>query len=165
MIIKKLNWFFWFFDYFDQGGILAGNLGARLPRNLQTHMKFLQQFTLFWRKFDLKVRISCQMKEFFLSHTTCRKYFLVTGRNFLALQVTNFHRKKFIVTERNLSSRAEISWQKLKFHAAGNFLSQEAISCLRKKFLVSGRNFLALEEISCHRKKLFVKGRNFMPQL
>ena len=30
-------------------------------------------------------RISCQMKEFILSHTTCRKHFLVTGRNILAL--------------------------------------------------------------------------------
>ena len=33
------------------------------------------------------------MKEFFQSHTTCRKYFLVRGRNSLALQLTenNFH--------------------------------------------------------------------------
>ena len=113
-------------DTSSQGGILVGSLGARLPRNLQTHTKFLQQFTLFWRKFDLKVRISCQMKEFFLSHTTCRKYFLVTGRNFLALQLINCHRKKFIVTERNHLSRAEISCHKKKFFVAGgNFLSQE----------------------------------------
>ena len=99
----------------DQGGILAGSLGARLPRNLQTHTKFLQQFTLFWHKFDLKVRISCQMKEFFLSHTTCRKYIPFTGRPFLALQLINCHRKKFIVTERNHLPRAEISCHKKKF--------------------------------------------------
>ena len=84
----------------SQGGILAGNQGTRFPRNLQTHTKFLQHFTLFWRKFDFKVCISCQMKKFFLSHLTCRKYFFVTGRNFLALHVIYFHRKKFIVKER-----------------------------------------------------------------
>ena len=133
-----------FFGGACQGGILAGSLGARLPRNLQTHTKFLQQFTLFWCKFDLKVRISCQMKEFFLSHTTCRKYFLVTGRNFLALQVINCHRKKIISIGRNLLSRAEISCHRK------NFLSQEELSCHRKKFLVRGRNALSQEEISWH---------------
>ena len=38
-----------------QGGILAGSQGARLPRNLQTHTKFLQKFTLFLHEFDFKV--------------------------------------------------------------------------------------------------------------
>ena len=47
-------------------------------------------------------RISCKMKEFFPSHTTCRKYFLVTGRNFLAPHVIDCHMKKFLVTDRNL---------------------------------------------------------------
>ena len=83
-------------------------------------------------------RISCQMKEFFLSHTICRKYFLVRGRNILALQVINCPRKKFLVTERSLysRSRAEISCQRR------NFLLQEEISRHRKKCLVIGRNFL-----------------------
>ena len=111
-----------------QGGILAGNQGTRFPRNLQTHTKFLQHFTLFWHKFDFKVRISCHLKKFFLSHT-CMKYFLVTRRNFLALKLINCQRKKFIVTERNLLSRAEIY-------------------CHKKKFLVAGRNFLSQEEIN-----------------
>ena len=111
-----------------QGGILAGNQGTRFPRNLQTHTKFLQHFTLFWHKFDFKVRISCHLKIFFLSHT-CMKYFLVTRRNFLALKLINCQRKKFIVTERNLLSRAEIY-------------------CHKKKFLVAGRNFLSQEEIN-----------------
>ena len=112
----------------DQGGILAGNQGTRFPRNLQTHTKFLQHFTQFWHKFDFKVRISCHLKKFFLSHT-CMKYFLVTRRNFLALKLINCQRKKFIVTERNLLSRAEIY-------------------CHKKKFLVAGRNFLSQEEIN-----------------
>ena len=80
-----------------QGGILAGNLGARLPQNLQTHMKFCQHFTLFWRKFDLKVCISCQIKKFFLSHTTCRKYFL-------SQEETSWHCTLLISTGRNLLS-------------------------------------------------------------
>ena len=109
-----------------------GSQGARLPRNLQTHTKFCQHFMLLWREFDFKVYISCQMKKFYLSHTTRRKCFFVTGRNFLALQVIDCHRKKFIVTERNLLSRAKIS-------------------CHKKKFLVAGRNFLSKEEISCQR--------------
>ena len=110
-----------------QGGIFTGNQGARFPRNLQTHTKFLQHFTLFWRKFDFKVCISCQMKKFFLSHT-CMKYFLVTRRNFLSLKLINCQRKTFIVTERNLLTRAEIY-------------------CHKKKFLVAGRNFLLQGEI------------------
>ena len=111
-----------------KGGIFTGNQGTRFPRNLQTHTKFLQHFTLFWHKFDFKVRISCHLKKFFLSHT-CMKYFLVTRRNFLALKLINCQRKKFIVTERNLLSRAEIY-------------------CHKKKFLVAGRNFLSQEEIN-----------------
>ena len=81
----------------DQGGILAGSLGARLPRNLQTHTKFCQHFTLFWRKLDLKVCISCQIKKFFLSHTTCRKYFL-------SQEETSWHCTLLISTGRNLLS-------------------------------------------------------------
>ena len=147
-----------------QGGILAGSLGARLPRNLQIHTKFLQQFTLFWSKFDLKIRISWQRKEFFLSHTTCRKYFLVTGRNFL--QVINGRRKKFIITERNLLSRAEISCHKKKFLVTRrNFLLQEEISCYRKRVLVTGRNYLSQEKISCNRKKFLVIGRYFLSEV
>ena len=42
-------------DRLSQGGILAGNQGARFPRNLQAHTKFSKKFTLFWREFDLKV--------------------------------------------------------------------------------------------------------------
>ena len=128
-----------------QGGIFTGNQGARFPRNLQTHTKFLQHFTLFWRKFDFKVCISCQMKKFFLSHTTCRKYFLATGRNFLALQVINCHRKKFIVTE-------SIFYQGQKFLVTRrNFLLQGRISCQRQKCPVTGRNFLSQKETSCQR--------------
>ena len=77
-------------------------------------------------------RISYQMKEFFLSHTPCRKFFLVTERNIFALQVViNVHRKKFLVTERNLLSRAEISCQRKKCF------------CHRNTSLVTGRNFLS----------------------
>ena len=112
--------------------------GARLPQNLQTHIKFLEYFMPFWRKFDFKVRISGQMKKFFLSHT-CRKYLLVTGRNFLALQVINCHGK-------NLLSLKGILYQRQKFLVPGrNCLSQEVISCL-----VRGRNVLTQEEISWH---------------
>ena len=108
-----------------QSGIFTRNQGARFPRNLQTHTKFLQHFTLFWRKFDFKVCISCQMKKFFLSHTTCRKYFLLIGRKLLVLQVINCHRGRI-------------------------FLFWKEISCHRKKFLVRGRNVLSQEEISWH---------------
>ena len=94
---------------YSQGGILAGSLGARLPPNLQTHTKFWQQFMLFWREFDFKVFPVRPMKEFFISNTTCRRYFLVTRRSILALQIINCHRKKFLLTERDLFSRAEIS--------------------------------------------------------
>ena len=78
--------------------------------------------------------ISCQMKEFFLSQTTCRKYFLVTGSNILALQVINCHKKKFLVTGRN-------------------FLSEPEMSCHRKKFLCIRRNFLLQKESSFCRKE------------
>jgi len=140
-----------------QGGILAGSLGARLPRNLQTHTKFCQHFTLFWRKFDLKVCISCQMKKFFLSHTTCRKYFL-------SQEETSWHCTLLISTGRNLLSKEEIFYQGQKFLVTRrNFLSQEEISCHRKKFLVRGRCVLSQEEISYHGNKLFVMRRNFMP--
>ena len=74
--------------------------------------------------------ISCQMKKFFLSHTKFRKYFLITGRNILALKIIFCHRNKFLVTERNL--------------------------LLRTKFLLTERNFLSMNEISCHRKKFLV---------
>ena len=100
--------------------------------------------------------ISCQMKEFFLSHTICRKYSLVRGRNILALQVINCHRKIFLVTERNLHSRsrAEISCHKKKFLVTGgNFLSEAVISCHRKKFLAIRQNFLSIKETFCHRKE------------
>jgi len=52
----------------NQGGILAGSQGAKLPRNLLTHTKFLQHFMLFWQKLDFKVRISCQLKKFYHTH-------------------------------------------------------------------------------------------------
>ena len=101
------------------------------------------------------------MKEFFLSHTTCRKYFLATGRNFLALQVINCHRKKFIVTE-------SIFYQGQKFLVTRrNFLLQGRISCQRQKCPVTGRNFLSQKKTSCQRNKFHaiifnyhVKGRN-----
>ena len=74
--------------------------------------------------------ISCQMKKFFLSHTIFRKYFLITGRNILALKIIYCHRNKFLVTERNLLLRAEVS-------------------CHRTKFLLAERHFLSMNEISC----------------
>ena len=81
-------------------------------------------------------RISCQM-------STCRKYFLVTGRNTLALQLINCHRKKIIVPERNLLSRADISCQKNKFFVAGtNVLFEPEMTCHRKQFLGIRRHFL-----------------------
>ena len=142
---------------FISNKLYAIHLGSSLDqaskegaRELQVSLKSSDLHEIFatshavLRQIDSKFCISCQMKEFFLSHTTCRKYFLVTGRNFLALQVINCHRKKFIVTERNLLSMAEISSHKKKILVAGrNFVSQEGISCLRKKFLVIGRNFLS----------------------
>ena len=92
-----------------QGEIFTGNQGTRFPRNLQTHKKFLQHFTLFWRKFDFKVCISCQMKKFFLSHT-CRKYFLsqeetsckwliAKGRNLLLQKGIVYQGQKFLSQE------------------------------------------------------------------
>ena len=92
-----------------QGGIFPGNQGARFPRNLQAHTKFLQQFTLFWREFDFKVYqyflsnegilpITHNMQEIFSCH---RKKFLVSGRNFLALEEISCHRKKLFVKGRN----------------------------------------------------------------
>ena len=81
--------------------------------------------------------ISCQMKKFFLSHTIFRKYFLITGRNILALKIIYCHRNKFLATERNLLLRADIS-------------------CHRTKFLLAERNFLSMNEISCYRKKFLV---------
>ena len=66
-----------------QGGIFPGNQGARFPRNLQTHTKFLQQFTLFW----------CE--------------FLVTGRNFLSEAEMSYHKKKFLAFRRNFLSKKE----------------------------------------------------------
>ena len=127
-----------------QGGILAGSLGARLPRNLQTHTKFLQQFTLFWRKFDLKVHISCQMKEFFLSHTTFGEFFLVTGRDifalhkfFIAQEEISCPRKESLIMDRNLLSQKEIALhQKI-------FLSHKIASCHGKEFHVTVRIFLS----------------------
>ena len=87
-----------------QGGIFQGNQGARFPRNHQAHTKLLLQFTLFCRKFVFKVyQFSCQMKEFFLSHTICRKYFLVTGK-------TSWHWKLSIVTGINSLSQRGISY-------------------------------------------------------
>ena len=81
--------------------------------------------------------ISCQMKKFSIYHTTCRKYFLVTGR----------YRQKLLVTGRNVISELEIS-------RGSNFLWQEKISLESQKYSVKGRKLLVLEEISCHRKKL-----------
>ena len=95
--------------------------------------------------FDFKVCISCQMKNFFLSHTTCRKYFLVTG-------------KKFLVSGRIFLSQEEISCLRR------NFLALEEISCHRKKLFVKGRNFMPQLEISCHSKNFFVRGRNVLSQ-
>ena len=144
---------------FYQGGIFTGNQGTRFPRNLQTHTKFLQHFTLFWRKFDFKVCISCQMKKFFLSHTTCRKYFLITGRKFLVLQVINCHRKKFIFTEEEISCFGK------KFLVIGrNFLSEVEMSFHRKKFLGIRRNFWSQKETSCHGKEFYAIARNFLSQ-
>ena len=74
------------------------------------------------------ISISCQMKEFFLSHTTCRKYFLVTGRNFLSEAEMSCHSKKFPGIRRNFLSQIEISWHQKKFLVTErNFLSQEGI--------------------------------------
>ena len=76
-------------DRLSQGGILAGNQGARFPRNLQAHTKFWQKFTLFWREFDFKVfpyflsnegilPITHNMQEIFSCH---RKKLLGTASN------------------------------------------------------------------------------------
>ena len=131
-----------------QGGILAGSQGDRLPQNLQTHTRFWQKSTLFWHECDFKVFPYFLSSEGILPiNTICRKYFLVGGRNILALQVIKCHKKKFIVTERNLYSRSRVE-----------------ISCHKKKFLVSERNFLSQQEISCLRKKFLVRGRNVLSQ-
>ena len=141
----------------QQDGVFTGIQGARFPQNLQT--KFFQHFTLFWCKFDFKVCISCQMKKLFLSLTTCRKYFLITGRKFLVLQVINCHRKKFIFTEEEISCFGK------KFLVRGrNVLSQEEISWHQKKFLVTERNFLSREGILCYSQKFLVTGKNILSQ-
>ena len=68
-----------------QGGILAGSQGARLPRNIQAHTKFFQEFTLFWREFDFKVFPYFLSNEGILSIThNMQENFLVTGRNVLS---------------------------------------------------------------------------------
>ena len=86
-----------------QGGKFPGSQGARLPRNIQAHTKFFQEFTLFWREFDFKVFPYFLSNEGILSIThNMQENFLVTGRDILALQVINCRRKKFLVTERNL---------------------------------------------------------------
>ena len=64
----------------EQVGIFPGNQGARFPRNLQTHTKFLQQFTLFWCEFEK---------------------FLVTGRNFLPQEAISCQRQKCPITINN----------------------------------------------------------------
>jgi len=97
------------------------------------------------------------MKKFFLSHTTCRKYFLITGRKFLVLQVINCHRKKFIFTEEEISCFGK------KFLVIGrNFLSEVEMSFHRKKFLGIRRNFWSQKETSCHGKEFFAIVRNFL---
>ena len=70
-----------------QGEIFNGNQGARFPWNPQTHTKLLQHFTLFWRKFDFKVCISCQMKKFFLSQITWDMQ-----------EIFSYHREKILNT-------------------------------------------------------------------
>ena len=136
--------------------------GWDIPREPGSHNIFAA-FHAVLAQIDFKVRISCHLKKFFLSHT-CMKYFLVIRRNFLALKLINCQRKKFIVTERNLLSRAEMFCHKKKFLVTGrnfllvavifchrkNFLAKVKISFCKKKFLVTGRNFLAREGISCH---------------
>ena len=122
-------------NHMDPKPMVAYSWGAREPGYHET-FRLSRNFCNHSRCFDFKVF------SFFLSNEgilpiTCRKYFLVTGRNFLALQVINCHRKKFLVKERNLLPRAEISRHK-------------------KKFLVKGRHFLSQEEIFCHRKKFLV---------
>ena len=112
-----------------QGGIFIGS---------QTHTKFLQQFTLFCRKF--KVFPYFLSNEGFLPIThNINEILIATGRNFLSQKEISYQGQKFLVTRRN-------------------FLLQEKVSCHRKKFLVAGRNFLLQEELSCHRKKFLVTG-------
>ena len=110
--------------------------------------------------------ISCLMKKFFPSHTICRKYFLVTGRNILSLQLINCHRKKIIVTERNLLPKANIFCHKKNFFVAGtNVLFEAEITCQRKIFLGIRGHFLSQTVTYGHRKEFHATGRNFMPQL
>ena len=134
--------------------IFPGSQGATLPRNLQAHMKFLQQFTLFWREFDFKVYqyflsnegilpITHNMQEIFSCH---RKKFLVSGRNFLALEEISCHRKKLFVKGIYKYLVRET-----------NFLSQEEISCQKQKNPITRRNSLPLDEIYCQRKELFLQ--------
>ena len=157
---------YWFKeDGHRQGGILAGNQGARLPRNFQAHTKFLQKFTLFWREFDFK------LFPYFLSSEgilpikhNMQELFSCQRKNILALQVINCHKKKCIVTERNLysRSRAEISCCRKKFLITGrHFLAMQVINCHRKKFIVTESNLLSRREIYCHKKKFLVAGKNF----
>ena len=77
----------------DQGGIFQGNQGARFPRNLQAHTKFLLQFTLFCREFDIKIFLYFLLNEEILpiSHNIQK--------------IFSYHRKKHLGTENYLLSQ------------------------------------------------------------
>ena len=119
-----------------QGGILAGNRGARLPRNFQTHTKSLQQITLFWPEFYFMVFLYILSNEGILPIT------------YNMQEIFPGQRKKYLGTVSNELSQEEISCCKQEsFSKDRNFLSQEEISCHRKKFLVTGRNFLSQSDV------------------
>ena len=143
-------------DIAKQGGKFPGSQGARLPRNIQAHTKFFQEFTLFWREFDFKVFPYFLSNEGILPIRHNLQVIFSCHRK-KHLGTVYCHRNKFLVTERNLLLRADISYHRTKFLLARrNFLSHDEISCHRMKFLVKGRNFLSQEEISCHRKNFHV---------
>ena len=90
------------FNYLAPGWDFSREPGSQAPTKSCRNSRFFGA-NLTSRYF----RISCQMKEFFLSHTTCRKYFLVTGRNILTLQVIDCRKKKFLVQKRNFFTKGK----------------------------------------------------------
>ena len=140
------------FVAFTQGGIFPGSQGARLQRNLQTHMKCWQKFTRYHKHIFSSARnvlpqeeISCHSKKFLATRRffSKRKKFLVTGRNFLS-------QEKILVTGRN-------------------FLPKQEISCPRSlgEILCHNKSFFMLISIYFQKKfpvqdEIFFTGRNFI---
>ena len=128
-----------------QGGIFQWRQGTRLPRNLQAPTKFLQQFVLFWCKFDLNL-FPYFLLDGGILHITQKETSGLCS-NYLPQKEIFYHRKESLIKGNNFLSKAVISCCRKKF------LVTEQFFCQWKKFLVIGGNFVSEAELSCHRKK------------